>query len=68
MFAGIGDPIFSADHMVNCSKLSTTHLALNFINFDNIIPIVIIHCMYHMEKLLEFLQNPNPKCSKCFLN
>ena len=68
MFAGIGDPIFSADHMVNCSKLAPTHLTLNFIDFDNIIPIVINHCMYHMEKLLEFLQNPNPKCSKYSLN
>ena len=30
MFAGIGDPILPADHMVNRPKLAATHLALNF--------------------------------------
>ena len=30
MFAGVGDPILPADHMVNRPKLAATHLALNF--------------------------------------
>ena len=31
MFAGIGDAILPADHMVNRPKLTSAHLALNFI-------------------------------------
>ena len=53
MFAGIGDPILPADHMVNRTKLAATHLALNFIviviALAIIISIVIIDQMVKAE-------------------
>lgn len=57
MFAGVGDPILPADHMVNRPKLAATHLALNL----TISPGISSRILRNPSKWLHIIRNPSPK-------